>query len=108
MAVKKTGAIVPGQTYLIVNRKTGKALTAESKAENAGVVEQFFLTHEDNQLWMLEEAGKGTWKLVCKDSGKCLDVISGGDVDGAWVHQWDYVGGATQQWTLKAAKGGLH
>ena len=97
MAVKKAGAIVSGRTYLIVNKKSGKALSAESGADNGGVVEQFFLTREANQLWTAEEAEKGTWKLVCKDSGKCLDVINGGEVDGAWVHQWDYVGGETQQ-----------
>ena len=42
MAVKKAGAIVSGRTYLIVNKKSGKALSAESGADNGGVVEQFF------------------------------------------------------------------
>ena len=108
MAVKKADAIVSGRTYLIVNRKSGKALSAESNAENGGVVEQFFLTREDNKLWTAEKADKGTWKLVCKDSGKCLDVINGGEVDGAWVHQWDYVGGETQHWKLEATKDGYY
>ena len=107
MAVKKAGAIVSGRTYLIVNKKSGKALSAESGADNGGVVEQFFLTREANQLWTAEEAEKGTWKLVCKDSGKCLDVINGGEVDGAWVHQWDYVGGETQQWEAGSCQGRL-
>ena len=83
MAVKKTGAIVSGHTYLIINKKSGKVLSAESGADNGGVVEQYFLTQADNQLWNVEEVEKGVWKLVSKDSGKCLDVISGGVVNGA-------------------------
>ena len=39
MAVKKTGAIVSGHTYLIINKKSGKVLSAESGADNGGVVE---------------------------------------------------------------------
>ena len=55
MAVKKAGAIVAGSTYLIINKKSGKALSAESSAENGGVVEQFLVTRSDNQLWVIEE-----------------------------------------------------
>ena len=106
MAVKTAVAPVNGRSYLIVNKKSGKALSAEAGADNGGVVEQFSLTRENNQVWVAEETDKGTWKLVCKDSNKCLDVIDGGEVDGAWVHQWEYVGGETQQWKLVPVEDG--
>jgi hypothetical protein len=41
--------------------------------------------------------------MTAVHSGKVADVIGGNTADGANVIQWDYVGGANQQWLLGTA-----
>ena len=47
----------------------------------------------------------GTYVLRARHSGRALDVTGVWTHDGATVHQWDYVGGANQQWRLDAVEG---
>lgn len=47
----------------------------------------------------------GTYKLINKNSGKALDVAGVSTTDGAAVHQWGYVGGNNQKWSLEALSG---
>lgn len=44
----------------------------------------------------------GTYRLINRHSGKCLDVEGGESAtgNGENVHQWDYVGGTNQQWQV--------
>ncbi len=48
----------------------------------------------------MEDAGDGYVKLVNASTGKALDVEMAGTEDGTRIHQWEYVGGENQQWTL--------
>jgi parallel beta-helix repeat protein len=46
------------------------------------------------------------YEIANKNSGKALDVADLSTANGAAIHQWDYVGGANQQWQLVAISGG--
>ena len=52
--------------------------------------------------------GTGTIDIVNRNSGKCVDVVSGSTADGAEAIQWTCHGGANQQWELQDAGGGYH
>lgn len=49
-----------------------------------------------------------TYKIICKYSGKALDVANWSKEDEANVQQWAYVGGANQKWKLVDAGGGFY
>ena len=51
---------------------------------------------------------EGLYKLENKLTGKVLDVIASGADNGAWVHQWDYLGKDNQLWELVPAGKGLY
>jgi hypothetical protein len=55
-------------------------------------------------------AGGGTQitDIVNRNSGKCVDVVSGSTADGAEAIQWTCHGGANQQWELQDAGGGYY
>jgi hypothetical protein len=61
---------------------------------------------------LLNEEEKGTgenyYKIINKNSGKCLDVSGSSTADGANVQQWEYVGGDHQKWKLEAVGDGYH
>ena len=45
------------------------------------------------------------YEIVNTNSGKVLDVSGVSAANGAWIQQWDYVGGANQQWQLVSIDG---
>lgn len=56
-----------------------------------------------------DEGGGGqSGEVVNRNSGKCMDVVSGSTADGAEIIQYDCHGGANQQWRLEDAGGGYH
>ena len=93
MAAKKT------EEFMIVNRRTGKALQASGTDNGQGVV-QATPTGEDAQLWAQTKA-RGPMKLINKASGKALDLVHGGVENGTWAHIWEDVEDApSQQWEI--------
>ncbi|GAB3652929.1 RICIN domain-containing protein [Glycomyces tarimensis] len=46
--------------------------------------------------------------IVNRNSGKCVDVVSGSTQNGAEIIQWDCHGGSNQQWQLQDAGGGYY
>ena len=51
-----------------------------------------------NQQWQISDVGGGSYRLVARHSGKCLDVVNGSTADGARVVQYTCNGGGNQQW----------
>ena len=93
MAGKKTAE------FMIVNRRSGKALQATG-LDNGLVVEQREPVKADAQIWTSVEAEGGV-KLFNKACGKVLDVMQGGTADGTWAQTWENVGGESQLWTVE-------
>jgi glucosylceramidase len=48
----------------------------------------------------------GTYKIIARHSAKAVDASGTGD--GANVHQWTYVGGNNQKWTVTSLGGGQY
>ena len=62
---------------------------------------------KDNQLWTLEPAADGRWKVRSKLSGRVLDIVGMSQENGASLQIWDDVDGENQAWKfteVKAAK----
>ena len=51
-------------------------------------IQQWSCTGADNQRWRLVAMGDGSYEVVGKQSGKCLDVTNQSLLDGANVQQW--------------------
>ena len=92
MAGKKTAE------FMIVNRRSGKALQATG-LENGLVVEQAEPAKTDAQVWTSVETEGGV-KLFNKACGKVLDVMANGTANGTWVQTWEDVDGESQLWKL--------
>ena len=84
--------------FMIVNRRTGKALQATG-LDNGLVVEQAEPAGTDAQTWTSVET-EGGIKLFNKACGKVLDVMQGGAADGTWAQTWEDVNGESQLWQL--------
>ena len=56
----------------------------------------------DSQKWRVRYQGDGFYKLVGKQSGKCLCVSSGSTADGAPLQQGPDDGSNAMQWRMDA------
>jgi hypothetical protein len=53
-----------------------------------------------NQQWRPVALGNGTFRLVARHSGKCLDVPGASTANGVQLQQWDCNGTVAQAWRL--------
>ena len=50
----------------------------------------------------------GVYKIAAQHSGKVIDVSGVSNVDGAIIHQWQYVGATNQQWRVEQQADGSY
>lgn len=95
---KITMASAKNKEFLIINRRSGKALQAGG-LDNGLAVTQAEITKSDAQIWTMEKTTEGA-KLINKAASKVLDVMTGGTENGTWAQTWEDVGGTSQFWTV--------
>jgi hypothetical protein len=71
-------------------------------------VQQWTYLGGNNQQWIITATTDGYYRLVCKASGKALEVSNNSLADGGNVQQWAYVGGNSQQWKIEATTDGFY
>lgn len=107
--VVKITDIIPGRTFVISARHSGKALSVRSGQTKDGIdVKQLTYSGESNQQWKLEAAGNGAYTLTAMHSGKALSVVKGSTKEGEKVEQAAYNAQAYQQWKIEEADGGYY
>ena len=89
--------------YQIVSSKNGRLLDVDAMKiqENGALVQLYDNANGQNQQWRFVPVSENEYKLICRESGKALDIISGGVSDGAWLHQWDTTDTDSQVWELE-------
>lgn len=90
-----------GVNYIIVSKKSGKALTVEgyTDSNNAGIC-QMPVGNYASQVWMLDSDNNGYYQIVNKFSGKVLDVPWASTEAGAEIAQYNKGNGDNQKWKI--------
>ncbi len=107
IAPVETPQTVAIDTFVIVNRKSGKMLHVVGAGTSNGTnVAQNGGTGETYQFWALTATSGGYYKIIGVHSGKALDAA--GTADSANVQIYSYWGGNNQQWTFVSLPGGFY
>ena len=83
--------------YRIMSVTSGKLLTANE--DQLITVEA--ADEQKAQNWKFFPEENGCYRIVSTKSKKVVDIIAGGTVNGAWVHQWETVSADSQLWKLE-------
>lgn len=88
---------VGNDQFAIFNRQTRKVFDIPDNRllQDGAELQQFHWSGRENQRFRLVEASGG-FRLVNVASGKCLDVASQSNDDGARIHQWNCGGQRSQ------------
>ena len=98
--------------HRMVNRKSGKAMAVQrASKENGACVIQRAYGSDDSQLWRIEPAGDGGYRIDNVGTGKALDMLGGGGgggSDGTQIVQSDRKNQPHQQWRITSVGGGYY
>lgn len=98
--------------YRIVNKASGKALGVNSSTANGTQITQRTSVDAVDQKWIIEDLGKGKFKITNKLSGIVMDVSGGSQSGGANIIQWTdsesywEPSAKNQQWNIANTGGG--
>ncbi|WP_436499187.1 RICIN domain-containing protein [Actinokineospora sp. HUAS TT18] len=90
-----------GTTFLLVNRRSGKAIDVPNgSTANGTALIQYTQHGSPNQRWRLADLGGGIYSAKNVNSDLAADVGGGSSADDAAIIQWPYGGSTNQQWML--------
>ncbi len=95
--------------YRFVNRNSGKVMEVPgfSTADNAQV-KQYTWNNGTNQLWTIQNLGRGEYRIVNVNSGKSLDNPGSSRTVGTNVIQYTANSNFSQKWHIIACKDGYY
>jgi alpha-L-fucosidase len=100
---------VPGNSYQIANRNSGKVLDVAGGGTTDGTqVIQWPWWGGANQRWTFTNTGDGYWKIKDTNSGKLLEVAGLSRADGGNVGIWSDADAPQQQWAVTPSAHGYY
>ncbi len=109
--VRANGKTGLNDIYFIQNRTSGLYVDVNggpTATANGTAIIQSGFNGGTNQQFQLTDRGDGSYSIIAKHSGKCLDVIGISMNVGTKLNQWDYVGGGNQRFILVPADNGYY
>lgn len=98
--------MIVADCYYTIANANGKVIEAVEGAENGGAIQLATSTKAENQQWMFLRMGEGVYRIQNRGTGKMMDLMMNGTVDGTWLHQWEDVNGSSQLWIVEAVNDG--
>ncbi|BCM88345.1 levanase [Abditibacteriota bacterium] len=90
--------------YRLTSVSSGKVLDVDGDKDGAPAL-QYLAMNNGHQKWHIQNMGGGYYTLLSKAANKALEVAANSKQNGGKVQQWQYLGGASQQWKLKLLDG---
>ncbi len=98
-----------GVRYMIVSKKSGKAMTVSgNSADNAATIVQMPAEGYASQVWTLEDGGDGTFIFVNYFSNKVMNVPNNSTEAGTQMIQWNNDRSDNEKWLLTQTADGYY
>ena len=90
--------------YYLIKAPNGKVLEVKDfSTANGAFIQLWDYAGHPWQQWRFVDAGEGRWRIQNRFTGKMIDLVQDGVVEGTWLHQWTRTSGLSQCWGAGAA-----
>ena len=95
--------------YYLIKAPNGKVLEVKDfrlevkdfSTANGAFIQLWDYAGHPWQQWRFVDAGEGRWRIQNRFTGKMIDLVQDGVVEGTWLHQWSRTSGLSQCWVLE-------
>ena len=93
--------------YYLIKAPNGKVLEVKDfSTANGAFIQLWDYAGHPWQQWRFVDAGEGRWRIQNRFTGKMIDLVQDGVVEGTWLHQWTRTSGLSQCWVLEPLRNG--
>ena len=104
---KASQVIIVENEYYLIKAPNGKVLEVKNyNTENGAYIQLRDYAGQPWQQWRFVDAGDDRWRIQNRFTGKMIDLVYGGVVEGTWLHQWGRTSGLSQCWALEPTRSG--
>ncbi len=103
---KSTQTLIKACKYYTITGISGKVIEVASSEENGATIRLGVYGKAPNQEWSFLSVGDSAYRLQNRETGKMLDLVSGGSSNGTWLHQWEDAGCSSQVWVVEPTNDG--
>ncbi len=93
--------ITEGKFYTIAAENGKVVEISDYNPDNGAAIQLYDYMHEAWQEWSFVRAGEGVYRICNRFTGKMMDLIASGVVDGTWLHQWEGSNSSSQLWAIE-------
>jgi hypothetical protein len=97
-AVSQT--VITADRYYTIASANGSVIEATAAGADGADLRLGEYNHQPTQEWSFVRAGDGVYRIKNRATGKVIDLMMSGTVNGTWLHQWEDTDASTQLWIV--------
>jgi hypothetical protein len=97
-AVSQT--VITADRYYTIASNSGSVIEATAAGADGADLRLGEYSHQPTQEWSFVRAGDGVYRIKNRATGKVIDLMMSGTVNGTWLHQWEDNNASTQLWIV--------
>lgn len=99
--------VITATGYYTIAGAAGAVIEAVESAENGAAVQLgAYEAKKATQEWKFIREGEGAYRIQNRATGKMIDLVMTGTVNGTWLHQWEDMGASSQVWIVERTADG--
>jgi hypothetical protein len=103
-AVSQT--VITADRYYTIASNSGSVIEATAAGADGADLRLGEYSHQPTQEWSFVRAGDGVYRIKNRATGKVIDLMMSGTVNGTWLHQWEDNNASTQLWIVTPTREG--
>ena len=99
--------VITATGYYTIAGASGAVIEAVESADNGAAVQLGgYEAKKATQEWKFIREGEGAYRIQNRATGKMIDLVMTGTVNGTWLHQWEDMGASSQVWIVERTADG--
>ena len=98
--------LIRSDYFYTITAACGKVMEAVETTDNGAAVQLGNYEKKASQQWSFVREGDGVYRIKNRATGKLIDLVMTGTVNGTWLHMWEDVSGSSQLWIMERTNDG--